>query len=356
MAKFFWIFLINFILLNSQELAHWMGTDSKYLANLYLSDMVLPGTYESGGYNLSFNIANSDSDSTKFGLFILDYLYKMGIYDPPDILYRWSITQNIPIYDQLLAGIRYLDLKICWDNNQFYFYHIYQAQDNIFSQFTSIKNFIQNYPSEIIILNIMVDIPKNSEIILIKYLVELFQEYLYLPDSGFNLTYTDIIKNKFNILIYSNLNSPYFWNNNFENYFINTSHAGYLVDILYNKSENFSGDPNILFISQYGLLASFNKIINSVIAPWEIQSLLELNSDLNRYIPKYFNYTNNFLQNIIMVEDFIPNTKNIITATRSQNYRSCLDTRENRVSCKIWAKNNLCHKIFKTCPRSCGIC
>jgi hypothetical protein len=63
--------------------------------------------------------------------------------------------QSASIKGQLLYGVRYLDLRVAYQNGEYWSHHgflstPFSRSDGIFAQ---IRNFLHSYPDEIIILN-----------------------------------------------------------------------------------------------------------------------------------------------------------------------------------------------------------
>ncbi|XP_074111834.1 uncharacterized protein LOC141535669 [Cotesia typhae] len=66
--------------------ANWMNDNRQIIENMTLAELFIPGTHNSGSYN-----------------------YEL----PPTILNRYTVTQEKSVLDQLLTGVRYLDIRPC---------------------------------------------------------------------------------------------------------------------------------------------------------------------------------------------------------------------------------------------------
>ncbi|CAG5097889.1 Similar to Plcxd2: PI-PLC X domain-containing protein 2 (Mus musculus), partial [Cotesia congregata] len=74
----------------------WMSKHRDILMNMTLQELFIPGTHSSGSYSEEL---------------------------PPTILQRYTITQGKTILDQLISGIRYLDLRPCIIDDEFWNCH-----------------------------------------------------------------------------------------------------------------------------------------------------------------------------------------------------------------------------------------
>lgn len=89
----------------------WMTKHFAVLRNKTLAEITLPGTHDSGAWELSDH--KSPERSTAEWLAGLS----MNITKP------WAITQRLDIRGQLVGGIRWLDMRTAFDGNDFYFHH-----------------------------------------------------------------------------------------------------------------------------------------------------------------------------------------------------------------------------------------
>ncbi|XP_044598312.1 PI-PLC X domain-containing protein 2-like [Cotesia glomerata] len=133
--------------------ANWMYDNRKIIENLTLAELFIPGTHNSGSYR-----------------------YEL----PPTILDRYTVTQEKSVMDQLLTGIRYLDIRPCIVDNKYWVCHGLFAMQPLDDIFKDIKDFLDN-TMEIVIINFK-EFPQGFEILeshlnFLNYLLDEFEGY-----------------------------------------------------------------------------------------------------------------------------------------------------------------------------------
>ncbi|KAG1657828.1 Heparan-alpha-glucosaminide N-acetyltransferase [Nymphon striatum] len=105
---------------------NWMNTSKAVIGDVYLRKVMIPGSHNSGSY------------STKVS---------------KSIISRFLITQDMSIFNQLIFGIRYLDLRIGAHNNDFWIYHdVFRTKTRLVTVLDDVKAFM-NTTNEVIILD-----------------------------------------------------------------------------------------------------------------------------------------------------------------------------------------------------------
>ncbi len=91
----------------------WITRNYAFIKDKPLNQIVMPGSHDSGTYNLSSTWNNGvddpfapDTDDLKRGLSFLGEGYD-----------QWAKAQERTIYEQLTDGVRYLDLRVCVDKS-----------------------------------------------------------------------------------------------------------------------------------------------------------------------------------------------------------------------------------------------
>ncbi|CAH8537407.1 unnamed protein product [Heterobilharzia americana] len=138
------------------NLCEWMSELPLQITRQAINTLAIPGSHDSSTY--SINIASSISPDSP--------LYCMKKYLPDYFLsrlsYPWSVTQSLSLIEQLQIGIRYFDLRICTKksklkslegSDKFYLVHGQYARP-IGEELQNIREFIQKYSKEVIILDI----------------------------------------------------------------------------------------------------------------------------------------------------------------------------------------------------------
>lgn len=144
----------------SANLGHyknWMEINFTNKQEMKLRDIVIPGTHNSGTFRISptSNFANGSEISHKIIKIIqaIPLLNDFVDRQIKDIFSNWSKTQNKSIKDQLVAGIRFLDLRIA-PSKQAGALMIVHGQESIelADALTEIQTFTMENPKEIIFL------------------------------------------------------------------------------------------------------------------------------------------------------------------------------------------------------------
>lgn len=126
----------------------WMTGLPMTVAQVPFNGLAIPGSHDSGAYNLTREIAHWDK-------FVQDLYESFGDEHFKDILRAYTITQSMTIYEQLKAGIRYLDMRIAAKENitqDWFFYHKlygFSAQDML----EETRDFLVQHPKEVVILD-----------------------------------------------------------------------------------------------------------------------------------------------------------------------------------------------------------
>lgn len=132
---------------------------SQWMAELYqsydapLNQICIPGTHDSGSYDIT---PFSDEDPYMWESLkqLFDYYSGSYLLTPFKELVRWwAVTQGLNTYQQLAAGVRYLDIRPRKINGQLVTVHGLAGAsiDNII---LDIKQFLNENPGEIIIFHI----------------------------------------------------------------------------------------------------------------------------------------------------------------------------------------------------------
>lgn len=125
----------------------WMN---KYLDNTIL-ELAIPGTHNSAITKNTLNMDNPlDSKYNKWYINIINYLM-------PNAVRYWTVNQQLNIKEQLIIGVRYIELKLSVYNNDIYVSHSYQGP-SLDSVLDLINDFYtENGTSEVIVLLFKVD-------------------------------------------------------------------------------------------------------------------------------------------------------------------------------------------------------
>jgi len=172
------------------------------LANRTLLQLTLPGTHDSGSYYLSNKLL--PNYTTPFFEDIIKLAEDLGI-PAQDIITPWSISQACDFYQQLSGGIRYLDVRAGYCPGSecssmggagWYVFH-FEIGNTIDSLMQQVAQFLQENPSEVIIVEISHTNYDESYQIYDEQLIQVVQNhlgpYLYPRSFGYNSTIKEMV-------------------------------------------------------------------------------------------------------------------------------------------------------------------
>jgi hypothetical protein len=193
------------------NLANWMERMSTILENKMLDQIILPGTHDSAAYQFDPG-AHYQSCWLNLAAHSSRLVHKC--------LKSWMFTQSENIYEQLLSGIRSFDLRVYYDMVHKHFMLVHTFASVPLEDFCHIiKNFLKDYPGEIVLLTVSPDWVNNLNMEqyygkLLELFVGIFGEMIYPVDNNFP-TYGSMRKQGKPIIIIidvsQNVISPYFW-------------------------------------------------------------------------------------------------------------------------------------------------
>lgn len=189
---------------------NWMENLSEEHKKLPLNQLTIPGTHDSGAYQINFKKPITSSNFKYKKLFKLGNFFARFLPFVSKPIEDWTITQNWNIYDQLKHGIRYFDFRISYMENEdeFYITHTFTCE-KLADVLYSIKDFMDVYEEEVIVLNFKSDynhrydmIPKRNEKVVIM-IETILDKLLCIPtaDNSF-LSLKEMVYNKKRIIIY----------------------------------------------------------------------------------------------------------------------------------------------------------
>ena len=136
----------------------WMSKINKDIPLNFLS---YPGTHDSAVYNKikSDKVIEGQPIWAKYLQIINKYIYNIT-----HKIDNWTITQDNRIYQQLLHGIRYFDIRIGYNKDEKKFYGIHTfAESSVDDLFMDFKLFSSEYPKEVVLIKLTCDeLPMND--------------------------------------------------------------------------------------------------------------------------------------------------------------------------------------------------
>ena len=312
--------------------SNWMETILS--TNTCLNNIHLPGSHDSGTYNISKDSLLSKVElqeaEEKREIFELTQQYNNTESFLSTLIAPLSKAQNRDIYSQLLDGIRYFDFRPCKKEDEIWISHsLYSI--NIDSILRDVKRFVDQNPKEIIIMDYRFMwgfSEKECKVLFNKINITLGKRIAGLKDNfSMQSKIEDFwAKNKNIIILFQNskfklienqknneiLYKELIWNSseNFsriENSDNKEKTAQANIQNIENNYEKLSTSTNLKNI-QCQITPLFNNLV-SITTP--LESLAISNKDMIKYIKERwskksgFIYTFDFYNNCDVVEDII---------------------------------------------------
>ncbi|XP_034036500.1 PI-PLC X domain-containing protein 1 [Thalassophryne amazonica] len=143
----------------------WMSQLPRALWDIPLYQLTIPGSHNAITYCLDMN------DRSPVDLTQPDMLQKLDKYMKPLIrpfVYKWAVTQEYTIMQQLDCGVRYCDLRIAHrpsdSSSDLYFYHGVYTTLTVQTVLTEIKEWLDAHPREVVILSFSHFLGLNQEL------------------------------------------------------------------------------------------------------------------------------------------------------------------------------------------------
>ena len=181
---------------------NWLEINKEFLQNKKINDIILPGTINSFSFNPKFNM-NTEKENS-----IYMFLRKFTNLSPhlKSLFESWVKHQEFSIYDQLMMGIRVLDIQVTYYKNKWFTSNIL-LNNSLDSILKEINKFLKENPKEFIIIKFSVDTKNVIE--LTNELKSSFWEYIKTNYNFYSKlyqkskipTYKELLISKKNIII-----------------------------------------------------------------------------------------------------------------------------------------------------------
>ena len=146
--------IVIFNLLSSHtvglDLSNWMKEKSDILFNRSLSDLTILGTHDSGAYNLSQREMPTYEPEY---IEVLAYVGEILGLPVEDVITLWGKAQPSNLYDQMMAGVRYIDLRCGWLEipGEWVTFH-WETGNTIQTLMDDVASFLKSHPQEIVLI------------------------------------------------------------------------------------------------------------------------------------------------------------------------------------------------------------
>ena len=197
------------------DLGNWMAKLPSQIQEKPIRQLSMPGSHDSGVFYLDKNSSIAPGEGK-----VIKFLARMFGSCAKNIIYNWSITQDLSIYNQLKQGIRYFDLRVAYEETTKKFYVVHGLYGSTYSKlFEEFKHFAQEHPKEVLILdfNHLYDFKTEQHRTFLKLIEQSFSGMLYGPGTkGANCSLKDIWGCKKNMVVLyeddaSTKENPNFW-------------------------------------------------------------------------------------------------------------------------------------------------
>ncbi|MEL6534940.1 MAG: hypothetical protein AAFQ98_05980 [Bacteroidota bacterium] len=128
----------------------WMGDLAGTLGSKTLAELTLPGTHDSGTNDLQLEIAPDASGAIPP---LMEYGQADGATHIGDYIRDMAQAQSLPIKTQLDQGIRYIDLRVCYQHNDWYTCHSLLGS-HIPPILQDVKTFLTGNTQEIVVFKV----------------------------------------------------------------------------------------------------------------------------------------------------------------------------------------------------------
>lgn len=217
-----------FSLLNScttmKQSDQWMTQNKSTLLELNLNKVKIPGSYSANSYNIkgteSICLGETNTKNPSSNATIIKMANDTNGPIRTNIL-NYLNHQNYDINTQLMHGIRFLDLSLCYQDNVFYTSNYYLTEPFI-DILNQINKFLNNYPYEVVIIDLDKIWVSHGELTteeaqqLEKLIKNKLAKHIIPTDSIEHLSFRNIWKEKHNVLIMSSnskfTDSAIIWN------------------------------------------------------------------------------------------------------------------------------------------------
>ncbi|KAK8811517.1 hypothetical protein WA158_003251 [Blastocystis sp. Blastoise] len=376
LSKFLYL-LICFICVKANEYESWMYDNYNKIQNKTILDIVLPGTHDSGAYELTSTWAPGGFGNEDDNYYIS--LCERFHFNLPKLMKPWAICHSGSIYEQLTYGIRAFDIRAMWDG-EWYIHHDFRG-NYLTVVFEDVKRFLDIHPKEIVLLDVSHIHDYSQKGYNITELVTLIDSYLssYLIPASTSLSITPIsyyIQTNKRVICnleyndVTTVSKNYFsFNKNTEGVYSNKDTIQPMVEHNDKQIQQLGGH-GIFFETSFTLTPRFTTIISSLIpCYYEHPNLLSLTQTTGDQVLHNWFIHNNHTHpgNVVFVDNFknVNIAKEVVTFIQREcydNYNYIQRTIEE-TDCRSRAEKGECTNstkpgdfMFDNCKLTCGFC
>ena len=122
----------------------------KQYRDLTLRELTLPGTHDSGAYELFHGIMPGSLPRWVEGAASVAEALEVPVWD---VITPWALSQSCDVRGQLEAGARYVDLRSGWANETWLVHHT-EVGRPVAHVLEQIAEFLASYPTEVVVVEV----------------------------------------------------------------------------------------------------------------------------------------------------------------------------------------------------------
>ena len=141
---------ITVVLSQKLDLSNWMKQKSSILWNMTLSELTILGTHDAGAYNLTkVQIPGYEPEFLEVMIYVGEQL---GI-PLEQVITLWGKAQPSNLYDQMMDGVRYIDLRCGWleEPRHWVTFH-WEAGNTTQVLMDDVAKFLKEHTNEIVLI------------------------------------------------------------------------------------------------------------------------------------------------------------------------------------------------------------
>jgi hypothetical protein len=186
---------------NDPWTSKWMGEMKSVISHHPIADLILPGSHDACAYKLSSTEVTPFAPTQLNSCFAKHCCCCVG--------QNYAVAQTGSLYDQLLSGSRYLDMRVTFDEKK----QLLRTEHALYGLpidqlFQQIALFIKEHPTEIIIMHLrhfsvtkLYDMKLEHHDMILQLLEEIFDEDDFIKLNEINESLLELKKKKRKILL-----------------------------------------------------------------------------------------------------------------------------------------------------------
>lgn len=277
-------------------MSNWISNLVKKNPDLTLNNITLPGTHNSACSKIN-----------------LDFIYNIPIIS--NVIKNWTLNQNLSIYEQLVSGVRMLDIDVSYINNKFYTSHTFII-DELEDLINQLQKFNEEYGDIYVVKFICRDNINNEKANELANIINnVFHNKIIYPKyypNVLNTPLTTFIDTNENMIIYMDHQNHMFYNTNLfvysswtnDNIIINSINNN--THIINQMSGLKNINNNVLMDFNWILTPTYNEILYGTFCCCDYYDIKTWTNTFNILFFEFYNKNKAKFDNINVISfDFI---------------------------------------------------